>query len=466
VNRGLQRTLAALVVAGVIIGGWLGAPLLAAPGGPPVASGTSVASGPSASTAETSGPSLAASPARPSVRPSPAPSVIGQPGSSPGPTPVGGVPNPPGPIRRGFASATPLLRAALDRRLEALRAKAGIPGISATILFPDGSIWEGAAGLADVAAGRRVSTGTVFPAASISKTFTAALILALVADGRVGLDRPVTTYLPTLAIDRTITVRQLLDHRSGLADFYFHKSIDKALLSKPALVWTAARSLTFVGKPYFKPGTGWHYSNTNYLILGMLAEAVAGETVAHQLHARFLAPLGLDHTSYQSVEAPLGPVAHSYRFTGTNPKLPAIDISDGTKVVPFTSVVTAAGAAGSIATTSGDLARWGRALYQGTALDRASRIAMVADALQVAPYRPAVSYGLGVQVVQINGHVTLGHSGRFLGARAAVRWVGDEGITIAVMTNQSRSDPNLVVADLLRNALLPQADCVVCPVLP
>jgi D-alanyl-D-alanine carboxypeptidase len=471
VNRGLQRTLAAFVVAGVIIGGWLGAPLLAAPGGPPVGTGPSAsAAGSDVSTTppmtETAGPSHPGASAGPSVRSSPAPSGIGDPGATSGPTPGVGAPNPPGPVRRGFATATPLLRAALDRRLEALRAKAGIPGISATILFPDGSIWQGAAGLADVATKRRVSTGTVFPAASISKTFTAALILALVADGRVGLDKPVTSYLPTLAIDRTITVRQLLDHRSGLSDFYFHKAIDKALLSKPSLVWTAARSLTFVGKPYFKAGTGWHYSNTNYLILGLLAEAVGGDTVAHQLHTRFLGPLGLDHTSYQLVEAPLGPVAHGYRFTGANLKLPGIDLSDGTTVVPFTSVVTAAGAAGSIATTSGDLARWGRALYQGTALDRASRIAMVADALQVAPYQPAISYGLGVQVVQIDGHVTLGHSGRFLGARAAVRWVADEGITIAVMTNQSRSDPNVIVADLLRHALLPQADCVVCPVLP
>ena len=454
-NRGLQRSLAALVVAAVIIGGWLGAPLLVAPTG----------AQPSAPIAG-SVPAVPGRTPEPSIWPSPAPSVIRYPGATPGPPPIGGDPNPPGPVRHGIASATPLLRAALDQRLEALRAKARIPGISATILFPDGSVWHGSAGLADVATGRRVSPDTVFPAASISKTFTAALILGLVEDGRIGLDKPVTSYLPTLAIDRTITVRQLLDHRSGLSDFYFHKAIDKALLSQPARVWTAVRSLTYVGKPYFKPGTGWHYSNTNYLVLGLLAEAVGGEPVARQLHARFLGPLSLDHTSYQSVEAPLGPVAHSYRFTGPSPKLRPIDLSDGTKVVPFTSVVTAAGAAGSIATTSDDLARWARALYQGTALDLSSRVEMVADALQVAPYHPAISYGLGVQVVQVDGHLTLGHSGRFLGARGAVRWVPDPGISIAVLTNQSRSDPNLIVADLLRLALQAQPDCVICTVFP
>ena len=471
-NRAFQRSLAALIVGVVIIGGWLGAPLLAAPVTPSPGAGASapatggpVAAGPTSGAIASSRPS--SSPAGSIASPSsPAPSAVGFPGTSPAPGPTGGVPYPPGPVPHRISSATPLLRAALDGRLEALRARAGIPGISATILFPDGSTWQGSAGLADVATGRRVATDTVFPAASISKTFTAALILALVEEGRIDLDRPVTAYLPALAIDRTITVRQLLDHRSGLHDFFFDKTIDKALLSRRGTVWTSARALSYVGKPYFKPGTGWHYSNTNYLVLGLLAEAVGGDSVAAQLRERFLTPFGLDHTSYQSVEAPRGPLAHGYRFSGPSPKLRPIDLADGTAVVPFTSVVTAAGAAGSIATTSGDLARWASALYQGTALERASRIEMVADALQTAPYRPAIAYGLGVQVVLVDGHQTLGHSGRFIGARSAVRWVADEGISIAVMTNQSRSDPNLIVADLLRLALRPQADCVVCRILP
>src|SRR4029078_5356004 len=97
------------------------------------------------------------------------------------------------------------------------------------------------------------------------------------------------------------------------------------------------------GKPYGKPGTWWHYSNTNYLILGLVAEAVGGGTVAEQLRTRFFTPLGLDLAFYQSVEKPRGPPSRGYRFVGTRPTLPAIDLSDGTQVVPFTSVVTAAG---------------------------------------------------------------------------------------------------------------------------
>ncbi len=387
-------------------------------------------------------------------------------GPAPSRPPIGSGPFAPPPIRRGTASATPLVRAALDTSLEALRKKAGIPGISATILFADGSVWEGAAGLADVAAGRRVTTDTAFSVASVSKTFTAALVLGLVEDGKLRLDSPVKPFLPRVAIDPTITVRELLDHTSGLRDFYFGAGVDKALLVKRDQVWDAARSLGYMGKPFGKPGLSWHYSNTNYLLLGLLAEAVDGAPVAAQLRQRFLTPLGLDHTYYQFVEAARGPTAHDYRFNGPKTTLPAIDLSDGTPVVPFTSVVTAAGAAGSIATTSADLARWAQALYGGSAVDATSRAEMVGDIVRTAGYKPAAAYGLGVQLVQVAGHPALGHSGRFLGAQAIVRWLPDLQVSIAVLTNQSRSDPSRILTDLLKLALRPQSDCITCPAVP
>ena len=359
-----------------------------------------------------------------------------------------------------------MLRAALDARLATLRARAGIPGISAAIIFPDGSTWQGTAGLADVAAGRRVTADTAFAVASVSKTFTAAVILGLVEDGTLGLDASAKSYLPSLPIDAAITIRELLDHTSGLRDFFFGSGVDHALLSKPARVWDPARSLKYLGKPFSKPGVSWHYSNTNYLVLGMVAEAVGHATVADQLRTRFLTPLGLDHTYYQAVERPRGPVVHDYRFLGTSPALPAIDLSDGTGVVPFTSVVTAAGAAGSIATTASDLAHWARALYAGPALARSTRDAMLDDVLRTARLKPAIGYGLGVQSVAVTGVPTLGHSGRYLGARAVFRWLPEQRIAIAVLTNQSRSDANPILASLLKLARTPPRDCTRCAILP
>jgi D-alanyl-D-alanine carboxypeptidase len=320
--------------------------------------------------------------------------------------------------------------------------------------------------MAEVAAVRPVTDDTAFSVASVSKTFTAALILGLVEDGRLSLDASAKKLLPKLAIDPAITVRELLDHTSGLRDFYFNPRIDKALLADPGHRWDANRSLRYLGKPFTKPGVSWHYSNTNYLILGLIAEAVGKAPVADQLERRFFRPLALGHTYYQAVDRPTGPVARGYRFTGAQPSLPAIDLSDGTTVVPFTSVVTAAGAAGSIATTSGDLARWARALYGGSALDPDTRSLMVGDIVRTAQFKPPIPYGLGVQAVRVAGHLTLGHSGRFLGARAVVRWLPDERLAIAVLTNQSRTDPGVVLGDLLRLAVAPPTDCITCAAIP
>jgi D-alanyl-D-alanine carboxypeptidase len=328
--------------------------------------------------------------------------------------------------------------------------------------FPDGTSWVARAGFADVARHRVVTPTTAFAAGSISKTFTSALILRLAEEGKLSLDAPVKTYLPGLVINPAITIRQLLDHTSGLDDFFSHKTIDKALLAQPRRAWTTADSLRYVGKPYFAPGTGWHYSNTNYLVLGMVSEAVGEAPLATQLRQDFLAPLGLGHTVYQWVEKPRGPIAHGYRFTGSNPRLKGIDVSDGSAVIPFTSVVTASAGAGSIATTASDLVRWARALYGGTVLRPETLAAMVDDATATTALKSSVPYGLGVQVVTIDGRRAMGHSGRLLGFRAVMRWLPDEGIAVAVMTNQSRTDPNVLVRDLLRSVIGVPPPCLVC----
>jgi D-alanyl-D-alanine carboxypeptidase len=458
-----RRPVIALALAAGVVGTWLAIPSAAAPVETPVTRTAALAS-----------PALIASPSATPTQTAPIRATSSPPTSSASP-PSSAAPRtpaelvgvrPPSIPHRGVTTATPLLRAALDAKLAAIRARTGIPGISAAIVFPDGTTWRGVGGMADVAAARAVTPDTAFPVASVSKTFTAAVIMGLVQEGRLSLDTSARSYLPTLPIDPAITIRELLDHTSGLRDFFFGAGVDHALLSKPARVWDPARSLKYLGKPFSKPGVSWHYSNTNFLVLGMIAQAVGHATVADQLRARFLGPLGLEHTYYQQVEQPRGPVVHDYRFLGTSPKLPAIDLSDGTAVVPFTSVVTAAGAAGSIATTATDLAHWAQALYAGPALDRPTRDAMLDDALRTAKLKAAIGYGLGVQEVLVDGVPTLGHSGRYLGARAVFRWLPNQRIAIAVLTNQSRTDVNPIAASLLKIALTPQRDCTTCANLP
>ena len=415
------------------------------------------------------GPSVAPSPVTsgPATRPSPHGSVAPSAAASPAPVPgpQAGTPpvlEQPQPITR--PRLAPATRLALQARLDRLRERFAIPGISVAIVLPDGATWSGVSGLADVEAKTPVTRSTGFAIASVSKTFTSALILALAEDGLIDLEAPVRRYLPDLKkVSVKVKVRHLLDHTSGLRDYFYHASIDRLLLTRPDRRWDAATALRYVGKPYFEAGKGWAYSNTNYLVLGMLAEAVGKAPLADQVRTRFLAPLHLDHTWYQPQdEAPLD-VAHGYRFASTAKAATAIDLSDGTPLVPFTSVVTAAGGAGGFAANARDLARWAQALYGGDVLAPQYRAAMTNIAATTA-LKSAIPYGYGVQLLEIDGRPSVGHSGRLLGFRAAMRYLPDQGVSIAVLTNQSRTDPAPIVRSLLRLALTPADEPCRCRV--
>ena len=405
-----------------------------APTSPP-AVGESPGATPSASIVASTSPAASPTASLPGILPSPIPPVIT-------PTPI------PAELRLTFWT-----KVALQTRLDRLRERYGIPGISVAVVMPDGSMWLGVSGAADVESGRPVTPVTSFAIASISKTFTSALVMSLVEEGKIQLDSPVRRYLPDLKkVGPKVLVRQLLDHTSGLRDYFFHASIDHALLSNPDRRWSAATALRYVGKAYFKPGAGWHYSNTNYLVLGLVAEAVGHQPLGAQIRKKFLTPLELDHTWYQPGEAARNDVAHGYRFASGGKDATPIDLSDKGDIVPFTSVITAAGGAGGYASDAHDLALWARALYGGHLLAPAT-ITRMTDVTATAAYKAKVPYGLGVQVIQIDGRRTFGHSGRLLGFRSAVRYLPDGGVSIAVLTNQSRVDPGPILRSLLKIAL-------------
>ncbi len=380
-----------------------------------------------------------ATPATPGTSPAP-PVAVASPMPQPSPTPAA--------TPASLANAS--IQQALQTRLDKLRVKYAIPGVSATVILADGSTWTGVSGLADVRRRTAVAPDTAFAIASVSKTYTAAVVLALADEGALDLDARVSALLPDVRIGGKATVRQLLDHTSGLPDYFLHGKIDKALFGDPGRAWSTRETFRYVGKPIFPAGRGWYYSNTNYHLLGLVVEAVTGRSLAEEVRARFLEPLDLTHTWTQVAEAPRGPFAHGYRVTGSAAKPTFRDWSDGTDIVPFTSVVTAAGGAGSLAATSEDVARWARALYRGEALPPATVKAMVDDSRRIAKLRPKVPYGLGVQVTKLDGRRALGHSGRLAGFRSVVRYLPGEGITIAVLTNEAKQDPTIIAKALLR----------------
>ncbi|MGZ8528260.1 MAG: serine hydrolase domain-containing protein, partial [Candidatus Limnocylindrales bacterium] len=399
-------------------------------GSGPVASGPVGSGAAGASGSPSSAPAASAPAATPSTDPS----------STPGPS-ASPPPGTPSTVSVGLAQR---LQTSLDRFASAKR----LPGTSVTITWADGRTWTGTTGLADVKAGRRVTPDTAFAIASMSKTFTAALILGMSDEGRLSLDSKVATILPTVRLGKPgkpipagITVRMLLDHTSGLADFFFGKGIDAALLAGRGVTWTPAMSLAYVGKPLGKPGRSWHYSNTNYVLLGLIAEKVGGAPFARLVRTRLLDPLGLEDVFIQGAERPRGPLALGYYYSSLKPSARPIGLADARRsVVPFTSVVTAAGTAGDVAATSADLAAWARALYGGSVLRPETLELAVADAQKTARFHGYVPYGLGVQVTTIGRHRALGHSGRFIGVRGELRYLPDDGLAIAILTSQNGVD--------------------------
>jgi D-alanyl-D-alanine carboxypeptidase len=342
----------------------------------------------------------------------------------------------------------------LQAALDAGRANLAAPGIVASVLFPDGRQWTGAAGVADLASGRELTPDTPFAIASVSKTFLAAEILSLVGEGRLLLDDAVAPLLPgTLvggaSIDERITVHMLLDHTSGLRDYLVSAALDRAVRADPGTAWTAARALSYAGRPVAPPGKGYHYANTNYVLLGLIAESLAGRTLAEEYRARFFTPFGLSSASYQGIEPPVADLPTAYRFRSSALNATPQDVTDGSPIRPFTAITTAAGAAGSIAASARDLARWAWALYDGAVLPPRLVELMLRDADATLALDPPYPYGLGVQVFRIDGRITYGHSGRLVGARSVVRWFPNDEVAIAIVTNQSRFDPTPLLVDLL-----------------
>ena len=403
-----------------------------------IAIGTGVIAIPGAAT---TGPVAAASPTPP-------------PSSTPVPTPEPTAPRPTG---------SPYIATGIDRpgvpgRLQAAlydgRVALAAPGIQASVIFPDGRQWTGVSGVADLATGRPLTPDTPFAIASVSKTFLAADVLLLVDAGLLSLDDVPARLLPTTLvagapIDPLITIRMLLDHTSGLGDYLTSRSLDEAVRADPLAVWTPAQSLAHVGPTAGKPGQGYHYANTNYVLLGLIVEQITGRTLAAELRARFFEPLALASASYQGAEPPAAELPTSYRYSSIRLEAKPQDVTDGTDIRPFTAITTATGAAGSLAMSARDLAHWARALYGGLVLPPELLALMIADAAVTETLKPAYPYGLGVQVFTIDGRITYGHSGRLVGARSIVRWFPDAGVAIAIVTNQSRYDMTPILRDML-----------------
>ena len=382
-------------------------------------------------------------------------------------------------------AATTDLQSTLRAELTARYVAAGsepyhLPGATLAVGFADGRVLELAVGYADTAAAIPMEPGSRMPSGSIGKTFVAALTLLLAERGVLGLDDRLADRLGEASwFDRLpngdmITLRQLLNHSSGLLDHvfdpesgfagYFRRQAQAGTLD-PGLDPEALVAFVLDQAPLFAPGEGFHYSDTNYILLGLVIEEVTGERYDDLLRQRVLEPLGLDATAplvdRRIDRLPQGYAPQSRELFG----LPVEVVN--TDGLVFDPSIEWTG--GGLVTTSSDLVQWALALFGGRVLAADSLEAMLdsiaePDAQDTAGGR-ALGYGLGISVSPMAGALAYRHGGFFPGYNSMLAYFPDYGFAIAMQINSDTTDieshvdalASLVIAELARSPSRPPA---------
>jgi D-alanyl-D-alanine carboxypeptidase len=300
--------------------------------------------------------------------------------------------------------------AELQAATERARYAFGLYSLAVGISIDGTRGWTGASGTA--ADGFTTLTGdTPFAIGSISKTFTASIVLQLVEEGKLRLHQQVRRILPEAPIDPAVTVAELLHHTSGIADLF--TPLRDELNADPARRWFPDEVVGRVANPWFAPGAGWAYSNTNYVLLGMIIERVTGHRFVHELAARLTGPLALDESGME-----------------------------GTRGAPYllpTSWASAFWSAGAMYASPRDLLRWGDALYAGTVLRPGSLHRMLSFNRD--------DYGLGAERVPLGDQVAVGHSGLLHGYTSLLVHLPDRNVTLVVVAIGQQFDPARLLAD-------------------
>lgn len=297
------------------------------------------------------------------------------------------------------------------------------------------TIYQRASGLADRETARAVEMDTPFRIGSVTKQFTAAAILRLAEQGRLSMDDPLAKFFPDYPNGAKITLRHLLTHRSGLANY----------TSKPEFLSRVTRSVSPAeviawfrdDPPDFAPGEKFAYSNTNYFLLAEIVAKVSGRSFDQFLREEFFALLGLKSTGvFRNSDPPPG-AAKGYSY-------------DEGKLVPATDWdMNWAGGAGALYSTAGDLCRWTEALHGGRVLKPGSLQAMLAFPESADDEEGISRYGFGLYHSEIGGLPVIEHNGGLHGFLSRVVWFPRQNLAIAVLGNAMPPPPEAAPARIL-----------------
>lgn len=324
----------------------------------------------------------------------------------------------------------------------------GFPSLSAAIGSTCGVSWTGAAGEANLTSGELAHPATLYGIGSITKTFVAVVALQLADEGKLDLGKPATHYVPELqdmdiANAAAATLAQLMNHTSGIPSWEDEPRWIRDARGAdvdPRRRWRPIDTLDYIrGKPTLgPPGSAYHYSNTNYTLLGLVIEQVTGRTLVIEIEQRILQRLGLRDTFLEGYQAiPPGRAARRYHFAteqfrnaaGVSPLFTQvrpglIDVSSSTLAPEW--------AAGGLLSTAHDLATFGVALRDGRLLTPKQMSFM--QAWRPAEVGSEVGHGL-FRFSRGNGLHTIGHNGAVLGFGAQMEWIDGGDAVIVSLSN-------------------------------
>lgn len=350
---------------------------------------------------------------------------------------------------------------AFQAALEHARVEIGFPGATAAYVLPDGSSGMVAVGVSDRARGEPLSPQALMMSGSTGKTYAAATALALSRQGQLDLDAPITTYLGKpawltgLANGERITTRQLLTHTSGLRDHVDMPAFSQALIqltfADPDKALTPLQCIAFLDGQgaLFEPGHGFGYSDTGYLIAGLVIEAVAKRPYYAVVREMFLDPLGLTLTTAADHRRIPG-LAQAYPVWPEGAPLPETILA-APGLLRWNPASEWTG--GGFVTNAHDAARWAASLYSGKAMPGD----YLPELLRGVPLRAGSTkhYGLGVFIDTSAAYGQFyGHSGYYPGYRSDLAYFPTLKIAVAFQINTEKDVKSAKVLDRLRESLV------------
>lgn len=337
----------------------------------------------------------------------------------------------------------------IQTKMDDLTAGGVPPGMVVWIDTPEHR-FEGASGFANLSDNTPIASDGAFRIGSITKTFTATVILQLAEDGVLTLDDPMTLWLPEVAKQLPngdqITLRHLLAHTSGLFNIVEHEAYWADLFSAMVIdEETGNVTLACVerdpndtlaryvyGKDaLFEPGASWYYSNTNYTLLGMVIEKATKVALAEAYRTHIYQPLGMTSTFLDCYEEPVVDVVHSYTGFGDA-------MSDVTELHE-----SIGWSAGGLVSTAADLITFARGLFGGLLFDDPKSLTAMTTAT------PGTSYGLGITVQE----TSMGHAGWIAGFRSVLRYVPEVDTVAVMLYNHDGANPEESLIDVLNPVL-------------